>query len=179
MDIEISFINMLSDTQKEQVWDLLCECDREFIPPLSARNSSYQGVLSGTTATDELPTAYYKEMLGQLFLVAEYQENIIGFMTFKHNYECEELKKVLPNNYITTICVNKDIRNKGITKKFYHFMENKLPEEYRLPYITTRTWNANVAHIRVLEKLGFKVEETLLNHRGEGIDTIYFSKLQS
>lgn len=42
--------------------------------------------------------------------------------------------------------------------------------------IFTRTWATNAAHFRVLEKLGFSQCARLKNHRGEGMDTVYFCR---
>ena len=43
--------------------------------------------------------------------------------------------------------------------------------------LLTRTWSGNLQHIRILESLGFKLLKTIKNHRGKGIDTLYFGRV--
>jgi len=43
-------------------------------------------------------------------------------------------------------------------------------------WIATRTWSLNSAHIHILEKLGFALVKRLVDHRGPGIDTVYYGK---
>jgi SAM-dependent methyltransferase len=133
-----------------QIWEILCECDQDFFPPLSSRESSYQNELSLEMKQDVKPYKYFNEMIGQFFIVAlePTTDRVVGFMTFKHSYSCPELSEYDPSNYITTICVRKHNRNQGITKKLYDFIEECLPSTYRLPYVTTRTWTGNDAHIQ-------------------------------
>jgi len=168
-----------TDEIKEQIWQILCECDKEFIPALSARESSTQGNLNNNTSLDVKPQSYFENMITQNFILAIDEEtgSLVGFMTFRSNYHCEELKDYAPSNYITTICVKKDYRNHGITKGFYEvILENVEDAELASNFVTTRTWSTNDAHIHLLNKLGFINCTTLKNHRGEGIDTVYFAK---
>ena len=64
------------EREKQQIWEILCECDQEFYPPLSARNSSAQKNLKNDTAGEEdnvngqPPTVYYDEMIRQEFILA-------------------------------------------------------------------------------------------------------------
>ena len=51
-----------------------------------------------------------------------------------------------------------------------------IPSGLRLPFLTTRTWSTNGSHIHILTSLGFEVSERVVNHHGEGIDTVYFGK---
>jgi ribosomal protein S18 acetylase RimI-like enzyme len=160
------------------IWSLLQACNTEFVPPLSTRESSCQRNLAngGTTATE--PREYFNMLREQAFLLAVEPTTcgIAGFMSFRHNYECLELAGYQPGNYVTTICVNKDFRNQGITRLFYREITQGLPLRYKLPYVSTRTWSSNDAHIHLLEKLEFSVVARLKDHRGPGIDTIYFAK---
>ena len=67
------YVGKITDEkEKQQIWELLCECDQEFWPPLSARNSSVQKDLrSGAPAEEQVgdtaqkPTVYFDEMIGQ------------------------------------------------------------------------------------------------------------------
>jgi ribosomal protein S18 acetylase RimI-like enzyme len=178
MGIQMEFYECIEEQNKlEDIWEILCECDKEFIPALSSRESSYQSNLQVEDNLDVLPHLYYEEIIKQHFILAVDDEKVIGFMTFKSNYRCQELKDFTPSNYITTICVKKEYRNKGITGVFYKIIQSaQMPTEVRMPYISTRTWSLNHAHIHILESIGFEESERLMNHRGDGVDTIYFAK---
>ena len=100
---------------------------------------------------------------------------ISGFcFSYKENYSCAEISpKELPNIYISTLIVSPNARGKGVTKALY----GKLFSEYENINIFTRTWSTNIAHIKILEKYGFKVIQVIKDDRGNGIDTIYFKKV--
>lgn len=182
MDIQLEFYQSLNEKNKlDEVWEILCECDQEFIPSLSARESSFQNnlQLEGISNQEVIPKSYYKEMIKQHFILAVDQQNgkVVGFMTFKSDYQCEELNNYSPSVYITTICVTKEYRNKNITRKFYELVQSdQIIASVNMPNVTTRTWSSNHSHIHILETIGFEVSERLPDHRGVGIDTIYFGK---
>jgi ribosomal protein S18 acetylase RimI-like enzyme len=178
MEYIIKFENELKNLSvKNQIRDILYNCDKEFVPPLSSRESSIQGNFQNQKVSELKPKAYFEVMLQQNFLIA-YDEfdNIIGFMTFRYNFISDETIELSPSNYITTICVKKEYRNIGITKNFYKYIERNLPMEYKLNNLTTRTWSTNYSHIKILKNIGFSEMTVLKNHRGEGVDTIYFGK---
>jgi len=180
MRVKIEFYESLTDEQLlAEIWEILCECDHDFVPHLSARESSYQSSFQDEESKNVLPQTYYEVMIKQHFLMAidEQTRKLAGFMTFKSNYDCEELKHASPSNYITTICIKKDYRNKGITRQFYQMIESDLiPENVRMPYLSTRTWSLNLSHLHLLDSFGFTLAMRLPNHRGPGIDTVYYSK---
>lgn len=78
--------NDLNEKEKAFVWDILCQCDDEFYPKLSARNSSSQKNLKDAEAVEnhEKPIVYYEEMIKQDFLLAYEQEEVVGFL-----FECK------------------------------------------------------------------------------------------
>ena len=79
--------NILTSKEKEQIWEILCECDQEFYPSLSARESSSQKQLKvDGTKEQALPHSYFKEMIAQEFLAALEGDRMVGFMTFKKGY---------------------------------------------------------------------------------------------
>lgn len=175
---EIQYIDNVDEGEiKEQLWNILCECNHDFFPPLSHRESSSQGDLKGIESRNSKPELYFDEMIKQNFIIVKGLNNkIIGFMTFKHGYICEELKIIGESNYITTICVTKAYRKQGILKIMYKFMATSIPNDLKLGYISTRTWSTNAHHIHTLEKTGFNITTVLKDHRGKDIDTIYFGK---
>jgi ribosomal protein S18 acetylase RimI-like enzyme len=178
--IKLEYTESIVESEKlNDIWNILCECDKEFVPPLSARESSYQSNLTVEENNDVLPHSYYEVMMKQHFILAIEEENgkVVGFMTFKNGYSCPELENYSPSNYITTICVQKAYRNYGITRKFYSMIQSDaLPSKVKQPFISTRTWSTNDAHLHVLDSIGFKVSERLIDHRGPSIDTVYFAK---
>ena len=168
--------NELSEKDREMVWDILCECDEEFYPKLSARNSSSQKNLkdTGVSGTAEMPIVYYEEMIQQDFLLAYEDNEVVGFMTFKKNYECYALSSFGKSLYITTVCVNKKKRGQGIMKALYCAMEKEVTKICECNRISTRTWSLNTAQTHELSKRGYQTISVLENDRGPGVDTIYF-----
>lgn len=179
--MQIIFTDELSKTPFEQdVWNILCECDEDFVPPLSARENSSQKNLNDIKSVEKLlPYTYFDSMKKQNFILVLDNNCVIAFMTFIHQYFCEELEHIGMSNYITTICVRKLYRNNGLLKQMYAYMEENIPAQYKLPYMSTRTWSTNTYHLIALDRLGFHISTRLKNHRGPDIDTIYFYKTLS
>lgn len=168
---------VLTEKEKEAVWEILCECDRDFYPRLSLRNSSSQKDLKGNEAestADNKPTVYYEEMIKQYFILAYDGEEVVGFMTFKQDYTCEALEDFGVSLYITTVCVRKACRGQGIMKDLYRVMEQDVPGRCNCNRISTRTWSLNDAQIHELTKRGYEKLAVLENDRGPGVDTVYF-----
>lgn len=155
----------------EAIYELLVMADKEFIPPLSSRGSSTQSDLSGTSAAEEGARDYYRSMASQPVVLALEEERCLGFMAFKIDYTCEQVKE-LPNLYASTCVVHPDARGKKLMEGFYREMVRLFPEAL----IFTRTWHTNAPHLRVLEKLGFREVARLKDHRGLGLDTVYFRR---
>lgn len=105
-------------------------------------------------------------------------------MSFIYNYDRNELfnKNNIDdiNNYISTICVKKEFRRKGITGKMYEYIENVLPKDTASQYVSTRTWSTNIAHINLLKKRNYDNTYIMKNDRtledGTKVDTLYFGK---
>lgn len=164
----------LTDERKlENIWDLLCRYDQSFVPPLSARENTYQPNLIGDLPAKDEPRKYFEKLKQQSFLIALHQDRIVGFMSYRSYYVSQELKDDIDTTYITTIIVEEEQRGRGITTTFYKELLNQLD---RTNTFTTRTWSTNYDHIRILEKLGFEQVKRIEHARGQGIDTIYFRK---
>jgi len=169
----------LTNKEKEMVWDILCQCDADFYPRLSARNSSYQKDLKSSGVAEEKPTAYFEGMIEQYFILAYEGEEVVGFMTFKQNYECEALQEFGTSLYITTVCVRKEKRGRGIMKEMYRVMEQEAAKCCSCNRISTRTWSLNDAQIHELAKRGYEKLCVLVDDRGPGVDTVYFGMVIS
>lgn len=155
----------------EDIQSLLVMADKEFIPPLSARGSSTQADLQSTATVSAGAKAYYEAMSSQPVVIAVEDGRCFGFMAFKKDYTCEYYNK-LPNLYASTCVVHPDARGKGLMRGFYETMIRQFPH----CSIYTRTWHTNIAHLKVLEKLGFSLILRLPDHRGPGLDTVYFCR---
>ena len=170
----MEIVILTPETQKDiypQVLEMLREADGDFVPPLSSRSSAAQQTLSETAPRSNGVQEYFSELQTQRFAAVYENGRVVAFVSWKEDYTCEYMKK-LPNIYISTLIVRPQIRGKGVTTALY----KKLFSHYKDRHIFTRTWSTNHAHIRVLEKYGFSLLQILPNHRGNGIDTVYFAK---
>ena len=165
----------LWENYRSGVRKILFDADKEFYPPLSARNSTTQTVLSGDgnlSDTPVVPEEYFKTMSGQSIVLAIQDETIAGFLSYKPGYELEIDGKKIICSYVSTIVVSPEFRGQGVTGKMYL----KLFECSADKYVATRTWSKNTAHIHILDRLGFDLIMTLKDDRGPGIDTVYYGK---
>lgn len=170
----IEHYEQLMDEQKlEGIWRLLCRYDHSFIPPLSARENTYQPNLSEDQPSAEGPRSYFNTLKQQSTFLALHQDRTVGFMSYRPQYICPELEDNIVTTYITTIIVDEEQRGRGITTSFYREILKRLTPANP---ITTRTWSTNDGHIRILERLGFKEVARIMDARGQGIDTVYFRK---
>lgn len=168
--------NKLNDAEWDNVWRILCECDNDFLPPLSHRESSTQKELSCTTVGKKLPYSYFGDLKKQDFILGYHGSEVICFLSFRKNYICEQLEKFGKSSYITTVCVRNAYRKQGILKLMYHFLEGEVMQVHLTNKISTRTWSKNTAQIKVLEQFNYNQEAVIENHRGERLHTIYFTK---
>ena len=161
------------DEYDEEILEMLIRGDAEFVPPLSARSSTTQSLLTGTTNAGGGVLNYFKGLKKQRILVATAEGKLLGFVSFKENFVNDKIgSESLPNIYISTLLVAPEGRGQGLTRKMYAF----LFAAYENANVCTRTWSTNEAHIKILSKFGFETVSVLENDRGNGIDTIYFQK---
>ena len=160
----------------EAIFDLLCACDKDFVPPLSQRESSWQKGFS-PRAGEEKPYAYFEAMRTQRFTAARDETGkMVAFLTFRPRYTCKELEHLGENNYMTTACVYPEHRGHGLVTRLYDIVESGLPEDMRTDYVTTRTWSTNAAQVHAFGKRGYEIVTVLKDDRGPGVDTIYYAK---
>lgn len=162
---------------QESVWQILKECDFEFVPSLSSRNGTTQGLLSDIDSKhcekSEGPVEYFSELSKQAIVIATSGPSAVGFLSFRLKYECDELADWSPCIYISTVCVTASMRDQGIARMMYIHVMESFPN-LECNFVATRTWSTNTNHIHLLDSLGFKVVKRLKNHRGEGRDTLYY-----
>ncbi len=174
--MEFLIFDRLCDTEyQSQVYDLLKQCDKDFVPPLSQRTSTTQQKLNDAAfAPEEAPDSYFQVLLEQSVILCVAQGQLLGFMSFRRNHICEDIHNDAPTVYVTTVIVAPIHRGKALTECMYHKLL-ELVREYSLS-VSTRTWSSNYAHIKILSRLGFYELLRIQNGRGPGIDTVYYRK---
>ena len=171
--MELIYVKSVAESGYDrQILGLLELADKEFVPPLSERTSSTQQTLSSTDATPAGVLDYYGTMSSQPAILAVEAGKCLGFMAFKVDYLCEYVQKT-PNLYASTCIGHPDARGRRLMQSFYEKMLALFPRHS----IYTRTWHTNHSHLRVLEKLGFTQCARLADHRGPGLDTVYYSRV--
>ena len=153
----------------EQIRKLLEEVNEEFVPPLSTRTNSTDNSLSMRKEGRGIDP-YYQSIKSQENILALEGDRVLGLLSFVREFPFKDKKWV----YVSTIAVRKQYRNLGLGKGLYSYLLNLFPSDP----ILTRTWTGNDAHTNLLTALGFKEVERMKDHRGKGIDTIYFGKVK-
>lgn len=157
----------------DQIFEMMQESDKDFVPPLSSRSSTTQKDFSFRKGSLEGLKSYFEEMKNQRFMVCTDGDILVSFVSFKENFTNDKITdEDLPNIYLSTLIMRPEYRGHGVTQKIY----NELFKIYNDANIFTRTWSTNAAHIKILSKFNFEVLNTIKDDRGEGIDTIYFIK---
>lgn len=171
--MELMYFETVADSGfAGDIHQLLILADREFIPPLSCRGSSTQADLSASESVSQGAAAYYETMSTQPAVLAVEDGRCLGFMAFKFDYTCQQITdRCLPNLYASTCVVHPDTRGRGLMGQFYEKMMALFPTHS----IYTRTWHTNYSHLKVLDRLGFREHARLKDHRGPGLDTVYFA----
>ncbi len=155
----------------EEILDILTCCDRDFLPPLSARESTTQKAFSAETTSGKKPVSYCREMMQQNGFLAFDDGRVAGFLSFKKDYTCDAIgKETFPNVYISTLAVHPDYRGRGIAKQLYAAILSSFAECNAY----TRTWSTNQSQMKILPGLQFEEIKRIKNDRGQGIDTVYF-----
>ena len=161
----------------DSIFDLCCVCDHDFVPPLSSRESSTQHGFGTGTSENVKPVQYFEIMKKQYFVCARDESGkMVAFLTFKHNYTCDEVKQYGLCNYMSTACVYPEHRRHGLVSMMYDVVEYTLPADMLTDYVTTRTWSTNTAQVHAFPKRGYREVYRIPNDRGEGVDTIYYVK---
>ncbi|RKI63614.1 N-acetyltransferase [bacterium 1xD42-67] len=156
----------IDKTQRDQVLKILESCSDEFVPPLNQRHSPTQ---ENFTKEDTMGS-YYEEVLKHQFILALEQEQIIGLLAFLDGPSFLSQ----PAIYISVVCVSKTYRGLSVAHSLYSTLLSVVPCHYCKDVFIVRTWSTNTIHQQLLSHLGFTIEKIIPNHRGNGIDTIYY-----
>ncbi len=168
---------------ENQILKLLELSDKEFVPPLSSRESTTQNVFGGNAATDNAGiNTYFETLKHQRFIIALKGDRVLGFLSYITKPSarfCEQNKLPRPCCYVTTIIVVKDERRTGIAGLLYE----ELFRKNRRRNIATRTWHdrneeakKNYHTSLLLGRFRFSECHRIENARGENIDTVYYCR---
>jgi len=156
------------------VWDLLVLVDNEFVPSLSSRSSTTSKSLS-TPNEQRRPQAYYEHVLGQWNALACEDQQLVGVASFIVHHQEPTLPGWCPCTYLSTIAVDPARRQAGAGRLLYqHLVDFSRSAGDRA--VVTRTWSANTTHLALLGQMEFSEVARLADHRGPGIDTVYFAR---
>lgn len=165
----------LAPSDIERIREMLFEADREFVPPLSGRNSPRDRRLHDTRQPDGKPWDYWNAMKAQPAVVAHITGEIVGFLAYIPNHSIVDLD-VTVDAYVTTVVVAPHARRRGIAEAMYRELMALLNAPDRAAKIATRTWSTNSSHLAILEGLGFRLAGTIENGRRLGVSTVYYQK---
>lgn len=176
-DSEIVLRNKITDMEeKEQIRSLLMTCDKDFIPPLSVRNSTSQIDWSQIGGKGDGIEEYLENISQQHVILWKENGVIRAFITWKDHFRGEYLPEYPDSCYLTTLCIDPAYRGQGISERLYELAETEIRVKFPDSAITLRTWSGNRAQEHILHKIGYHVVRVLENDRGEGIDTVYYAK---
>ena len=122
--MEIIYKEKLNAIEKNDIWNLLILCDREFIPSLSGREGVTQSSFNSQNRNDEvLPHKYFEAMLKEeVFIMIKENRSVVGFLSYIPNREMElEEGHTLVVDYVSTVIVHPSCRNSRLTRKMYHY----------------------------------------------------------
>ncbi|MBO4414450.1 MAG: GNAT family N-acetyltransferase [Lachnospiraceae bacterium] len=202
---------MIKYIHRKRLWEkyipgvrkLLFDADREFYPPLSARNSTTQTLLkhsnqdkdndNGEAAESDAPNSADKtdkshimNSTGQAAIPEEYfrtmsRQNIVMAIEGETvagfmSYKPAYELDIKGKKIICSYVSTIVVSPQYRGKGITSEMYKKLFEETGDAFVATRTWSKNSAHIHILKKMGFRLLMTLKDDRGPGIDTVYYGK---
>ncbi len=98
--------------------------------------------------------------------VAEYGENgVIGyiFCQIKHRRETKFMQEY-KSLYIDDLCVDKDFRGLGVGKKLFEYAE-KITKDNGFDALELNVWNFNESAKKFYEKMGMRVQKSILEKK--------------
>ena len=166
----------LTEKEKSEIFEILSACDQDFCPPLSERGGTAESHLTADSSHNPGVTDYYRELMTQKNFLWKQGGRTIAFMSFRPDYQCPQLSRFPRVCYLTTLCLLKEFRGKGLSLRIYREVLQYLRNRYPDATPALRTWSTNGAQIHLMEKLNFEQVDVLPNDRGCGVDTVYFAK---
>jgi ribosomal protein S18 acetylase RimI-like enzyme len=146
----------------ERLINFMKQVDHEFVPPLSLRPGGIYKRVSGTLANED-----------SNFLICESNGRVVGVVGYRKNWN--GIEKVLLEAYISFIAVHPRHRGQNISGLLDLALAQNLDSD-GTTHINVKTWSTNPVAYRMYQRLGYVESNTLEDHRGPGVDTIYFRK---
>ena len=175
LDLDIIITDQLSQEQEKIVFEICKNADDDFVPPLSTRvdtTHKFKETANIQVPKDKGLQIFFNEIKKESFIFIMNKGKIGGFMSFIKDYSLHLDDGIVICDYITTIIIDSNSRNRGFTKKMYEV----ILKERKDKKIATRTWSTNFTHMHILDKLGFKLVQRDKDDRGVNIDTVYYLK---
>ncbi len=163
--------NGVPKNYKNDVKQLLEMCNEDFVPKLSARNSSTQSDFDASTEGNSSLDGYFKCICTQVNYFLIENKKVVAFMSCIENYVSSVIQ-ASPNMYISTLIVHHDYRKRGYASRIYEYVIKKNSKKH----IYTRTWSENNSHINILLSRNFHEFERIEDDRGPNIDTVYYER---
>jgi len=136
--------------------------DHEFVPPLSLRQGGINERVSGTLAK-----------VDSNFLIGESNGRVVDAVGYQKNWN--GMEEVMREAYISFIVVHPGYRGQNIARLLDRALAQELWSN-RMTHVNVTTWSTNPVAYRMYQQLGYVVSKILEDHRGPGVDTIYFRK---
>lgn len=137
---------------------------------------------------EEIIEGYYERLFGTV-IVAEYNDEIIGIVSFKKKFgekggwlDRRIKDDYLPLHWFSFVLIDKDYRREGIWSDMYGYIKtNVIPNcEQRYGRLGFATSSLKESMKNFGLKHDFRCVKTVPNDRGEGIDScIYIKELNS
>ena len=180
-DLKVIFAEKIDKQQENAVWEILKKTNNDFVPPLTERVDSVHDITpeeqeksDKNEKNEEGPVKVFEDLKDNTFIFIIKNGKIEGFFSFRKDYALKINEETIICDYIIGIIIDPNCRNRGYAKKMYNILLNERKEKN----IATRTWSTNYAHMHILDTLGFKLVQRILNNRGPNIDTVYYLKKQ-
>ena len=174
--MEIVKLKDLSPIYEKDILAILMECDKEFVPRLSTRDSVVTTNFSSKKpffkSRAHALKDYFNELKEQNFLLLVDSGRVVGLLAYKLNYFSEIIPDSCNNVYISLVIMRSEYRRRGLSRSLLESLFNYYPDRP----VFIRTWSTNNPQISMLRGLLFTIVERIPNDRRKGVDTVYFRR---
>lgn len=160
---------------RDGIREILSLVDEEFVPPLTDSSRAAVTRTEAEGGASDL-RGYVKRCLTRPLVGALVDDTLVGLLSFEHIADAFPVASYTPTNHVEIIAVRPTHRGHGLAAAMYRHILHELPTDVARPNVSTKTWDSNVAHIAVLDRLGFDLVAREVNDRGPGIDTVYYAR---
>ncbi|GAB3021401.1 GNAT family N-acetyltransferase [Natronobiforma cellulositropha] len=163
------------DTEVTAIERLLTAADNSFVPPLSS-DARAAIARSGDEGDATSIADYLDACLARPMVAAFDGDTLVGFASFHRCDDHPTLEPYTPTTHVDVLVVAESHRNCGVATRLYHSLLEELPRTLETPFVSTKTWSTNHAHLAILERLAFTCVGRVPDDRGPGIDTVYYAR---